>query len=181
MDSLFFDDWHGIYRVAIVTVLAYIAIIFIIRVSGKRTLAQMKAFDFIVTVALGASLATVALNKQVPLAEGIVAFLIFILLQFLVTWTSVRIPQIRNFVTADPSLLLYKGELLRSVMKKERIAQEDLLQKIRDQGYSGYESLDAVILETTGDVTIIQDIHEEDTRALKNVKQLGGSDDNNNA
>lgn len=172
MEPLFFGDWYGVLRTFIITILAYITIVFFLRVSGKRTLAQMKAFDFIITVALGSSLATVALNKQVPLIEGALVFLLLILLQFLLTWVSVRIPQVRTIVTATPSLLLYKGEMLPQMMKRERVAQEDLFEKIRESGYSGYSDIDAIILETTGDITIISSIDEENRHALDNVRHM---------
>ena len=67
---MFFDDWNGLLRTLVVGILAYIAIVVLLRVTGKRTLSKMNAFDFIVTVALGSTLATVLLSQDVALAEG---------------------------------------------------------------------------------------------------------------
>ncbi|MDQ3844263.1 MAG: DUF421 domain-containing protein, partial [Bacteroidota bacterium] len=71
MKNIFFDSWESIIRTIVITVLAYALLIFLLRTSGKRTLSKMNAFDFIVTVALGSTLATVMLNKNVALIDGV--------------------------------------------------------------------------------------------------------------
>ena len=105
----FFIDWFGLWRVVIVGTLAYVALVLLLRVSGKRTLSKMNAFDFIVTVALGSTLATVLLSKDVALAEGITAFALLIGLQYGITWLSVRSRRVENLVKAAPSLLFFGG------------------------------------------------------------------------
>ncbi|MEX1062655.1 MAG: YetF domain-containing protein [Balneolaceae bacterium] len=172
MEPLFFESWQGILRTIIITTLAYISIVFFLRGSGKRTLAKMQAFDFIITIALGSSLATVSLNKNVPLAEGALVFLLLIFLQFILTWLSVRIRRVRTIVTATPSLLIYKGQMLGDIMKKERITSEDIYEKVREEGFSGIRDLDAVILETTGEMTIVPSVNTSDTAALGDVKHV---------
>ena len=69
MSKLFFDSWESIIRTSVITILAYILMIFFLRISGKRTLSKMNAFDLIVTIALGSTLATVSLSKNVALAD----------------------------------------------------------------------------------------------------------------
>lgn len=67
---MFFDSWDGLLWVVVVGVLAYAVLILLLRVSGKCTLSKMHAFDLVVTVALGSTLATVLLSESVALAEG---------------------------------------------------------------------------------------------------------------
>ena len=67
---MFFDGWAGLLRVLVVGALAYAALVLLLRVSGKRTLSKMNAFDLVVTVALGSTLATVLPSRDVALAEG---------------------------------------------------------------------------------------------------------------
>lgn len=71
---MFFDTWSGLGRVVVISACAYAALIVVLRISGKRTLGKMNAFDLAVTVAIGSTLATVLLSKDVALAEGILAF-----------------------------------------------------------------------------------------------------------
>lgn len=83
----------------------------------------MNAFDFVVTVALGSTLATVMLSKDVALIDGVLAFFLLIFLQFSITWLSVRNKMISNLVESSPQLLVYRGQLLKTVMKNERMAE----------------------------------------------------------
>ena len=76
MESLFFQDAAGLLRTAVVGVLAYVGLLLLLRISGKRTLSKMNAFDLVVTIALGSTLATILLNKEVALAEGMLALAI---------------------------------------------------------------------------------------------------------
>jgi uncharacterized membrane protein YcaP (DUF421 family) len=140
-----------------------VLIIVLLRASGKRTLSKMNAFDFIVTVALGSTLATVMLNKNVALLDGALAFFLLIYLQYLATWLSVRSVGFSNLIKSTPTLLLYKGNLLKDAMRKERIMEEEILAIIREKGFSSVQDIDAVVLETDGSLTVIKDAsHQSD-------------------
>ena len=156
MASIFFDSWESLARTACLTILGYVAIVLLLRVSGKRTLAKMNAFDFIVTVALGSCLASVALSKSIPLADGVAAFSLFILLQYALTWLSVRSKAVQALITNSPTLLFYQGEFLRRAMKEQRITEEDIFHACRQQGLSTLDEVDMIILESTGDVAILK-------------------------
>lgn len=174
MESLFFDTWQSTIRTIVLTVLAYAVMIFFLRVSGKRTLTKMNAFDMIVTVALGSSLATVALNKNVALVDGALVFFLFIFLQFFITWLSVRIRAVKRIVTSQPVLLLYKGELFDKVRKKERITVEEIFVAARKKGISSLKDIDVIVLETTGDITVIPEIKTLEAETLQTVKDVKG-------
>lgn len=170
MENIFFDNWQSIGRTFIITILAYVAMIFLLRTSGKRTLSKMNAFDFIITIALGSTLATVSLNKNVALADGVLAFFVLIFLQYLITWLSVRIKKIKKIVTNQPSLLLYRGEILGENLKKERITLEELNVAARKNGISDYKEIDVIVLETTGDFTVIPKLTSNQAETMKNVR-----------
>jgi uncharacterized membrane protein YcaP (DUF421 family) len=73
-----------ILRILVVGSIIYLGIIFLLRVSGKRTLASMNAFDFIVTVAMGSAYGRILTAKQVSVAEVIVTFVLLVSLQHIV-------------------------------------------------------------------------------------------------
>ncbi len=168
---MFFDDWESILRAFIVTVLGYITLVIAIRISGKRTLSKMNAFDFIVTIALGSCLAAVSLNKNIALAEGVVVYSTLIGLQYLITYMSVRIKKVKAIVSGKPVLLLYKGEILPEVMKKERITIEEIYVAARAESVAHLHEVEVVVLETTGDITVIPKLQAGGGRpeTLKNV------------
>lgn len=128
---MFFDSWTGLVRVLVVGVLAYAALVLLLRVSGKRTLTKMNAFDLVVTVALGSTLATVLLSKSVALAEGVLAMALLILLQYAITWASVRSPRFQAIIKAQPTLLFYRGEFLPGALKQQRVTRKEVMAVLR--------------------------------------------------
>ena len=109
---MFFDTWHGLIRVLVVGPLAYLALILFLRISGKRTLTKLNAFDLVVTVALGSTLSSIVLTKSVALLEGVLALATLIGLQFLITWSSVRSPRVKALIKSEPTLLAHDGRLV---------------------------------------------------------------------
>lgn len=153
----FFDSWSAMGRTAVVGVLAYLALVLLLRVSGKRTLSKMNAFDLIVTVALGSTLATVLLSTSVALVRGVLAFALLIGLQFALTWLSVRSQVVRGFVKAEPTLLVHKGRFLREAMKRERVTEDEILAALRAQGIVAIEEgVEAVVLETDSSFSVVK-------------------------
>lgn len=152
---MFFDGWGGLARVAVVGVLAYAGLVLLLRVSGKRTLSKMNAFDLVVTVALGSTLATILLSSSVALSEGLLAFALLISLQFVVTWLSTKSATVRRLVKNEPRLLVYEGRVLPDAMRKERVTVEEIEAAVRQQGMADFEDIGAAVLETDGSVTVV--------------------------
>ncbi|CAN5634407.1 DUF421 domain-containing protein [soil metagenome] len=174
MGLMFFDGWITLGRTALVGTLAYLSLVLLLRVSGKRTLSQMNAFDFIVTVALGSTLATVLLSSSVSLARGVLAFAVLIFLQFIITWLSVRSPAVRNLIKAEPTLLVHKGAFLTGAMKQERVTQEEVRAALRAQGIAAVEEVEAVVLETESSFSVVMQPSGESDSALADVSDQRG-------
>jgi uncharacterized membrane protein YcaP (DUF421 family) len=153
---MIFDSWTGLGRVLFVGSLAYLALVAILRLSGKRTLAKFNAFDLIVTIALGSTFATVLLSKSVPLAEGVLALALLVFLQFAITWLSVRAPWFASLVKSEPTLLLHHGAFLDRPLREQRITREEVLAAIRSAGISDAMAVAAVVLETDGSMSVIR-------------------------
>lgn len=169
MKNIFFDSWESVVRTCLITVMAYILLIVLLRASGKRTLSKMNAFDFIVTIALGSTLATVILNKNVALIDGVLSFSLLIGLQYLITWLSARYKKISSLVKSTPALLVYKGVMLREIMLKERIDEDEIKAIIRSKGLSSVQDADAVVLETDGSLTVMTNVENLEAPAIRNT------------
>lgn len=152
---MFFDNWLGLLRVLVVGTLAYLALVMLLRVSGKRTLSKMNAFDFVVTVALGSTLATVLLSETVALAEGVTAFVLLIGLQFAITRLSVRSATVRRLSKSEPTLLFHDGRFLEGAMRRERVVRGEVLAAVREQGKGSLDEVAAVVLETDGTFSVV--------------------------
>lgn len=111
---MLFQRWSDLGHVLATSLLVYPILVLVLRVSGKRTLAKMNAFDLVVTVALGSTLATILLSADVSLAEGVLALVLLVGLQLAVAWMSVRVGWFRRTLKASPALLVHRGVLLRT-------------------------------------------------------------------
>jgi uncharacterized membrane protein YcaP (DUF421 family) len=172
MDHIFFDSWDKLLRTAVIGVLAYVLLVLFLRISGKRTLSKMNAFDLVVTVALGSTLATILLSKDVTLAQGALALLMLIAMQFVVTWSSVRSRRLRAFVTGEPTMLFYRGQVLSDAMRAARITEDELHAALRGAGVASPQDVEAVVLETDGSISVVQrpaDAVEKGASSLQGV------------
>ncbi len=154
--SLLFSSWSSLFRTLVVGTLAYVTLVLFLRLSGKRTLSKFNAFDLIVTVSLGSTLATVLLSRDMALADGAMAFALLIGLQFVVTWSSVRVKWVRALITGEPSLLLFHGEVLESALRRTRVTRDEVRAAIREAGHLDLRDVDAVVLETDGTITVMK-------------------------
>lgn len=170
MEQIFFSGWTSLFRTLVVGVLAYITLIVVLRLIGKRTLSKMNAFDLVVTVALGSTLATVLLTKDIALADGALAFALLAGLQFAVTWTSLRVRWVRQLVTGEPLMLLHKGEMLPSALRQARVTRDEVQAAVRAAGIASLSDVEAVVLETDGSFSVIRQDSRQSASSLDGVK-----------
>lgn len=166
---MLFDGWSPLLRTVVIGSLTYLALIFILRVCGKRTLSKWNAFDYVVTIALGSVLATVILSKSVSLAQGLTALALLVGLQFVVTWLSVRSKSVAALVKAKPTLLLFRGEYQRAAMRRTRVTDEEVRAALRNKGFATLGAAAAVILETDGSFSVIEKFGESGSSTLVDV------------
>ena len=152
--ALFFQDFAGIVRTLVVGTLAYVVLVIFLRISGKRTLAKLNAFDLVVTVALGSTLSAILLQKSIPLAEGATALALLICLQALVTLLSVRSSRFANLVRSEPTLLARDGQFCTAAMRRERVTQDEVLGTVRSSGGRDITDVDFMVLESDGSISV---------------------------
>ena len=155
MPDAIFTGWDGIVRILLIAPAAYVALVIILRVSGKRTLSKLNAFDFVVTIAIGSTLASIITTKSLALLEGLAALVVLVMLQFLVTATAVRWPWINDAMKAEPTLLLKDGHALQTAMRHQRITLDEIEAAVRQAGGGSLMSAKAVFLETDGTLSAV--------------------------
>lgn len=170
---MWFDSWSDLGRVLAVGASAYVALIVVLRTSGKRTLAKLNAFDLVVTVAFGSTLATILLSADVSWAEGAVALALLAALQFVLAWVTVRWPAFRDVVTSEPTLLLRDGEPVPEALQEQRVSLAEIRQAVRATGAGDVSSVGAVVLETDGSFSVISAGQMGDGSALDGVRRVG--------
>jgi uncharacterized membrane protein YcaP (DUF421 family) len=166
---MWFDSWFDILRILAIGSASYVTLVVVLRVSGKRTLGQLNAFDFIVTVALGSTLAAILVNPNVSWAEGFAALALLAGLQFVVASVSARWQGVRAIVTSEPVMLVRDGTLQHAEMRKNRLGESEILQAVRSSGCGDMAQVAAVVLETNGKISVITSDRYGDGSAMTGV------------
>ena len=156
-------------RTVTVGVLAYVGLVAFLRIAGKRVLTKLNAFDLVVSVALGSTLATILLDANISLLEGLLAFAILIGLQYIISISAMKSSSFNKLIKSEPKLLFLEGKFLEKAMREERIKKIEILQVIRSSGLGSVESAKAVVLETDGSMSVIS---SEPKDSLENVKNV---------
>lgn len=152
----FWSGWEPILRIFVVGIVTYVGLILLLRLSGKRTLTRMTAFDFVITIAIGSAFGRILTASIVSISEAITAFILLVLLQTLFSFLEVHSKQFKKFTTTPPTLLYYNGEFLRKNMRKSRIREDELLSAIRKKSFGSLNEVKAVVFETDGSFSIVR-------------------------
>ncbi|MEO7589372.1 MAG: YetF domain-containing protein [Arachnia sp.] len=170
---MWFDSWTDLIRILVVGSAGYGSLILVLRASGKRTLSQLNAFDFVVTVSLGSTLATLLLSADTSWAEGVLALALLAFLQFLMAWVSTHWPRARKAFTSEPALLLADGAMQGEALRRNRLTESEVRQAIRMQGNGDLAQVRAVVLESNGTLSVITSENYGNGSALVDVRGVG--------
>ena len=166
---MWFDSWSALLRIVAVGTAAYVSLVVVLRLTGKRTLAKLNAFDFVVTVAFGSTLATILLSAEVSWSEGASALALLALLQLAVAWTTTHLPGGRSVVNAQPTVLLHDGRLVDEALLEQRMTPSEVRQAVRSSGLGDLSLVTAVVLESDGTLSVIPSSSAGDCSALQDA------------
>jgi len=155
MDKLLFNGWTPLIHVAVVGVAAYVFLILMLRVSGKRTLSRMNGYDMVVTMALGSILTKAMLTADQSLAESLLAIFLLIVFQVIVSAASLRWPWVRKLTSAEPSVLYHDGRFAEDALRSERVCRDEVVSAVHQKGMRDLSQVDAVILGANGELCVL--------------------------
>jgi uncharacterized membrane protein YcaP (DUF421 family) len=153
--ALWFGSWTRIGHAVLATCISFVALLMMLRLAGKRSVAKMNIFDFVSIVVIGSTIANTIVGNTVPLAEGLAAVTVLVLIHFATSWLAAHSRRAERLINGDPVLLVRGGRLLRSTMRRERVTEEEVLSAIRMKGLGAVEDVDSVVLETDGTYSVI--------------------------
>lgn len=133
----------------------YVVLIVATRLSGLRAHSKMSGFDFPLTIAVGSLVASTILTPDPPLVRASVVLASLFAMQAGVAWLRARSFRVRKLVDNQPVVLMRDGRILEENMVRHRVSLPELREKIRAAGGFRLDRIRAVVLETTGDVTVI--------------------------
>ena len=154
MDPLF-DGWDRVLSVLVTAPLLYATVVLFVRVSGKRSTSKMNTFDWIVTVAIGSIVGSGVVSSSVSLATAATAVGVLLLLQLVITKAASYSPGFHAVVTGSPTLVYFRGEFQEKAMHAERVARAEILTAAREAGHATMAAVEAVILESDGQLSVL--------------------------
>jgi uncharacterized membrane protein YcaP (DUF421 family) len=162
--------WRTAGFVAVSTAAIFGATLIGIHVAGRRTVAQMSAFDFIVTVAIGTLVSSTALSPDPSLLAGLAALATLLALQLAIAWGRRRLRWLRRLVDLSPVILAREGRAVERGMAVPHLTRDDLLERLRQHGVYSLDAVELVVLEPTGEITVVRDraaLREEGIQLLR--------------
>jgi uncharacterized membrane protein YcaP (DUF421 family) len=153
-----FDDFAAdpgrLAVVCVAGIAVYAAVIVLTRLAGLRSLAKMSSFDFAATVAVGSTLSSTLLGS-VPLAAGVLGLAVLFGLQYAIA-SARRRGALAGLVDNEPVLLMAGDEVLEDNLRHVRMSRAELWSQLRQAGVHHRGQVLAVVLETTGDISVIR-------------------------
>lgn len=146
----------ALMRGGVLSLLTLLWIIVLVNIAGLRSFSKMTSFDFVTTVAFGSLLATAAtMTKWTGFVQALCAIGALFLLQYIVAKLRKQSSGFENFIGNTPVLLMRNGEILEDALKQTRVSREDLIAKLREANALHFHEVRAVVLETTGDISVL--------------------------
>jgi len=156
----------------VLTVLAIFSfVILFTRTFGLRTFAKMSSFDFASTIAIGSVIAAVIMNSNYSILKGAIALACITGFQTIFSLLARKSKLFRKTFTNKPQILMWNGEVLEDQLSKCNVGYDDLIGKLREANVHSFDEVQAVIFESTGDISVLHDGDNRkiDRRILKDV------------
>lgn len=147
---------RALWMVPLTGVGIYLTLLLCTRLAGLRSFAKASSFDFAITVAMGSLLASTILSRDPPMLQGVIALVVLFGIQYLISSLRRSSAWMTKLVDNTPLLLMAGPEVIGANLDRARMTREDLHSKLRLAGVTHPEQVLAVVMETTGDVSVLQ-------------------------
>ena len=137
-------------------IILYIIVLFVMRLMGKREIGQLQPFELAISIMI-ADLATIPMTDTgIPISNGIVPILGLLVMHLLITLINIKSIKAREVICGKPSILIYRGRIQENALIKERFTINELQERIRAQNILNIGDVEYAILETSGQITVIE-------------------------
>ncbi len=137
-------------------IILYIVVLIVMRLMGKREIGQLQPFELAISIMI-ADLASVPMTELgIPITNGIIPILALLIMYTIISFLNMKNINIRRIISGQPSILIYRGKIDEEKLRKERITINELQERLRQNSIFSLSDVEYAILETSGQVTIIQ-------------------------
>lgn len=170
MDYAYFLKDFMLYKEAIVGVLViYIVIIVLTRIIGLKSFSKMSSYDFAHTIAVGSLIASSIATGSPSLFVGILLITLMFFIKFFISFLMQRFDFFGKIINNTPIYLMKGEKILYENLKSAEITENELIAKLREANVLQLSEVKAVVLEATGDVSVLHGDCEVDDIILKDV------------
>ncbi|NGP90035.1 DUF421 domain-containing protein [Fodinibius halophilus] len=165
--------WSALFMVLLSTIGIYIILIVLTRMSGLRSFSKMSSFDFAITVAFGSIIASTVLAEDPPLLQAAAGLISLFGIQMIVSSLRGSSTVMSTLVDNEPILLMRGTEILDENLREAKVTHNDLRAKLREANVTKMTQIQAVVMESTGDIAVLHNDsknHEIDDFLLKGVR-----------
>ncbi|EBA11644.1 DUF421 domain-containing protein [Roseobacter sp. CCS2] len=161
-----------ILRAIALSTVAVCWVVVVVRYVGLRAFSKMTAFDFVVTVAIGSLLAGASqATSWAGFVQAAIAIASLLLVQMIVARLRVSSDSFSNTIQNAPVLLMEDGEIIDAALDHTRVTRDDLIAKLREANVLALSDVRAVVLETTGDISVLHGSELDDV-LVADVKRI---------
>jgi uncharacterized membrane protein YcaP (DUF421 family) len=155
-------------RIIFSTLIIYLFIVMAIRLFGKKELAQLSVVDMVFILLISNAVQNAMVGSDSTLSGGLIAASTLFLVNYLLKFIQYRFPQFGKMIEGDAIMLIYKGKILESHLKKAKISHDELMEAVREHGVATVKEVDLAILEVDGNISVLS--NEYKTRTVKRRK-----------
>lgn len=138
------------------SIILYIIVLIVMRLMGKREIGQLQPFELAIAIMI-ADLASIPMTETgVPIFNGIVPILGLLVMHLLISLINLKSIKLRGIICGMPRILIYRGKIDEDALVKERFTINELQERLRDKNIVNIGDIEYAILETSGQVTIIE-------------------------
>lgn len=136
--------------------IAFIALLILTRVMGKKQLSHLTFFDYVVGITVGSIAATMSIDKDIHLTDGLIALVIWGIFPIIMGYVGLKSRRFLQLTDGKPAILIKNGEVLEETMKKNQLAIDELMKLLREEGVFKIEEVEMAILETNGELSVMK-------------------------
>ena len=144
-----------ILQTAISSAIAIVALFILTRIMGKKQMAQLSFFDYVIGISIGSIASEYAVVRSIHLAEGLTALIVFTLFSLVLSYVSIKSYKGRKVLDGTPSVLIENGKIVEANLKKAKINVNDLLEECRQKDIFDIAEIEFAVLETSGRLSVL--------------------------
>lgn len=137
------------------TILVLVILFFITKMMGKKQISELNFFDYVVGITIGSIAADISLDIEKDMIAGIAALFIYGFISYIISFVSIKSILARRFFIGVPTVLVEKGKIIESGLKKSKIDVNDLLMEARENGYFNLDEIDYALMEVNGNISFL--------------------------